>query len=202
MHPQPHPPTRWEADLSDFFATVGREDETYLANLKRQGTFYADTARPALETAAAALRQHQRVCEVGVNQNRVYLIVRRSEGTVEFQYAVMVEVRIEALTPYVHCWFEEDEYLGKPDAGKPQPAHPEEPEGEKPAGDEGGEPEDKEKEKDDKQPARTKTVEVLGTWADGRTLESVTPEELLADFTAHYKEAVTRLRTHLHTTPQ
>jgi hypothetical protein len=30
----------------------------------------------------------------------------------------------------------------------------------------------------------------------------VTREEILADFVAHYKEAITRLRTHLHTTPQ
>lgn len=199
MQPQPNPPVRWEAELTDFFATVGREDETYLANLKRQGAFYAATARPALEAAAAALRQHLRACEVGLDQNRVYLIVRRPEGAVEFQYAVMVEVRIEALTPYIHCWFEEDEYVGKPDAGKPQPKQ--EPEGEQPAGDDGGEAAEKDQ-PDDKKPARTKTVELLGTWADGRTLESVTQEELLADFTTHYKEAVTRLRTHLHLAPQ
>ena len=60
MQPQSNPPTRWEAELTDFFATVGREDETYLANLKRQGTFYANTVRPALEAAANALRQHLR----------------------------------------------------------------------------------------------------------------------------------------------
>lgn len=204
MQPQPNPPVRWEADLTDFFATIDREDHTYLDNLGRQGTFYTDTARPALEAAAVALRQHLRTCEVGVDQNRVYIIVRRPDGPVEFQYAVTVELRIEALTPYIHCWFEEDEFIGKPDAGKPQPQpeHKDEPEGgDKPEGEEGGE-EDKDKDKkDDKKPARTKTVEALPTWAAGRPLESVTREELLADFTAHYKEAVTRLRTHLHLVP-
>lgn len=199
MQPQLNPPARWQADLADFFATVEREDHTYLANLKRQGDFYAATARPALEAAAEALRPHLRTCEVGVNQNRVYIIVRRPEGPVEFQYAVMVEVRIEALTPYIHCWFEEDEYADKPDAGKPQPEHKDEPEGnDQPEGGEGG---DKDK-KDDKKPPRTKTVEALSTWTNGRALESITQAEILADFTAHYKEAVGRLRAHLHLAPQ
>lgn len=192
--------SNWQADLDDFFASVQREDKTYLDNLQRQHTFYTEVAQPAMQQAAEALRRHERHCETGMNQNRVYLIVRRPEGTVEFQYAVFAESRIEAVTPYIHCWFEEDEYADELPGGRhPEAKKPEEgKESEQP---EEGDDEPKDEKADDKKPTRTKTIEVLSTWTDNRQLESVTQDELLADFTAHYKEAVSRLRTHLHNAP-
>lgn len=207
MTPQPSSPPRWQADLTDFFAAVDREDETFGRNITRQGTFYDDTVRPALEAAAEVLRARGRLCEIGLDQSRLYLIVRQGAGPVEFQYAVFAEVRIEAVTPYVHCWFEEDKLAEKPaekaadpgqEAGKDEPNKDDAPKGE---GEGEGDEDPKKEEKDDKKPARTKTIELLGTWAEGRELESVTQEEIMTDFAAHYREAVTRLRAHLHTTP-
>jgi hypothetical protein len=116
MDTQPTSTGRWQTDLNDFFATVDRENQTFSHNLVRQGTFYTDVARPALETAAEALRQHDRTCETGLDQNRIYLIVHRPDGPVEFQYAVVAEARVEAVTPYIHCWFEENELADKPAA--------------------------------------------------------------------------------------
>lgn len=200
MTPQPSSPPRWQADLTDFFATVDREDETFGRNITRQDAFYSATVRPALEAAAEVLRGRGRVCEVGLDQNRQYLIVRQGAGPVEFQYAVLAEVRIEAVTPYVHCWFEEDKLAEKPTPDPGQDAGGDEPEKDD-ASEGDGDDQPKEDEKDDKKPARTKTIELLGTWAEGRELESVTQEEILADFAAHYQEAVTRLRAHLHTAP-
>ena len=209
MTPQPVSPSRWQADLADFFATVDREDETFGRNITRQGTFYDATVRPALEAAAKVLRARGRLCEVGLDQSRLYLIVRQGADAVEFQYAVLAEVRIEAVTPYVHCWFEENKLAEKPteksaaDPGQgvenDEPKKDDDPKEE--AEGEGDDEPKKDDEKDDKKPARTKTIEPLGTWAEGRELESVTQEEILTDFTAHYQEAVTRLRTHLHTAP-
>lgn len=194
---------RWQADLNDFFASVDHENQAFSHNLVRQGTFYTDVARPALEAAAEALRQHDRTCETGLDQNRIYLIVHRPDGPVEFQYAVVAEARVEAVTPYIHCWFEENELDDKP-AAKAEDKQGEDQENQDSESDEEAEGADEEQgeKKDDKKPARTKTIELLATWTDGREIESVTREEILADFVAHYKEAVTRLRTHLHTTPQ
>lgn len=200
MEPQPNSPGRWQADLNDFFATVDRENHAFSHNLTRQGAFYTDVARPALEAAAEALRQHGRTCETGLDQSRIYLIVHRPEGPVEFQYAVVAESRIETVTPYIHCWFEENELADKATEAA---GEKEEPEDDKEDSESGDEPEgESEEKKDDKKPDRTKTIELLSTWTEGREIESVTREEILADFTTHYKEAVTRLRTHLHTTPQ
>ncbi|WP_375433695.1 hypothetical protein [uncultured Hymenobacter sp.] len=198
----PNASGRWQADLNDFFATVDRENQAFSRNLTRQGTFYTEVARPALEAAAEALRQHGRTCETGLDQSRIYLIVHRPEGPVEFQYAVVAEARIETVTPYIHCWFEENELAAKAaDAAGQKAAEDDQ---EEPEQDDAAEGEDGEKDekKDDKKPARTKTIELLSTWAEGREIESVTRAEILADFTTHYKEAVTQLRTHLHTTPQ
>ncbi|WP_022826255.1 hypothetical protein [Hymenobacter norwichensis] len=205
MAPQPTLADRWQAELNDFFATVDRENEAYSRNITRQNAFYSEVAQPALEAAAEALKQHGRTCETGLDQSRIYLIVHRPDGPVEFQYAVLAEPRVEGVTPYIHCWFEENPLALKPaddsqqegEEGKPAQTE-DEAEGEE--GEEAGE-EGKDEKKDDKKPARTKTIELLGTWAEGREIESVTREEILADFVAHYKEAVTRLRTHLHTTP-
>ncbi|OGX88289.1 hypothetical protein [Hymenobacter coccineus] len=207
----PTPPGRWEADLNGFFATLAQEDQTFIDNLKRQTDFYHNTARPALETAAAALHPHARTCETGFDDGRVYLIVRHLEGPVEFQYAVVAEVRIEAVLPYVHCWFEENKLAKAIAAEQGQPEAP-------PKDDKGGEKEDKgddskeegdddkaeggDEKQDDKEPTRTKTIELLSTWRDDRQLESVTQEEILTDFLNHYKEAVAQARTHLHTTPR
>lgn len=201
MTPQPNSLPRWQADLTDFFAVVDLEDETFGRNITRQGAFYRDTVRPALEAAAEALQARGRQCEIGLDQSRQYLIVRQGAGAVEFQYAVLAEVRIEAVTPYVHCWFEEDKLAEKPAAEPGPEVGTDEPKkDDEPAADGDDQPE-KDDDKDDKKPARTKTIELLGTWAEGRELESVTQEEILADFTAHYQEAVTRLRAHLHTAP-
>ena len=200
----PTPPGRWEADLNGFFATLAQEDQAFIDNLKRQADFYANTARPALETAAAALRPHARTCETGFDQDRVYLIVRHLEGPVEFQYAVVAKARIEAVLPYVHCWFEENKLAEAITAEQGQPeAPPEEEKGAKKGDDkEGGdEPPEGADKKDDQEPARTKTIELLASWRDDRRIESVTQEEILADFLNHYREAVAQARTQLHTTP-
>ena len=203
MEPQSTSKGRWQADLNDFFATVDRENHAFSHNLTRQGTFYNEVARPALEAAAEALRQHGRTCETGLDHSRIYLIVHRPEGPVEFQYAVVAEARIETVTPYIHCWFEENELADKATEAAGEKEEPEDEDDKEESGDESeGEGEEKDEKKDDKKPARTKTIELLGTWTEGREIESVTREEILADFTTHYKEAVTRLRTHLHTTPQ
>nr|GFD18788.1 hypothetical protein [Tanacetum cinerariifolium] len=91
--------------------------------------------------------------------------------TLEFQYAVVAEVRIEAVTPYIHCWFEENklaEALQKEQGQPEKPAGDDKPDDDD-KGDEGG---DNDK-KDDAEPSRTKTIEVLSTWREDRTLESV-----------------------------
>ncbi len=207
----PTPPGRWEADLNGFFATLAQEDQTFIDNLKRQADFYANTAQPALETAAAALRPHARTCDTGLDDGRVYLIVRHLEGPVEFQYAVVAEVRIEAVLPYVHCWFEENKLAQAIAAEQGQPEEPpKEEKGEKKEDDKAddkedggdGAPEGGDEKKDDKEPTRTKTIELLASWRDDRQIESVTQAEILADFLAHYQEAVAQARTQLHTTPR
>ncbi len=202
----PTPPGRWEADLNGFFANLAQEDQTFIDNLKRQTDFYTNTARPALETAAAALRPHARTCDTGLDDGRVYLIVRHLEGPVEFQYAVVAEVRIEAVLPYVHCWFEENKLAAAIEAEQGQPEEPpkEEKDDKKDDDKEGGDeaPEGGDEKQDDKEPTRTKTIELLSSWRDDRQIESVTQEEILTDFLNHYKEAVAQARTHLHTTPR
>lgn len=204
MDSQPTASDRWQAELDDFFATVDRENETYSHNITRQSTFYREVVRPALEAAAETLQQHGRTCETGLDQSRLYLIVHRPEGPVEFQYAVLAEPRVEGVTPYIHCWFEENPLAPKPaDNSQPegQEGQPDQTEDDAQGEEEEAGEEGKDEKKDDKKPARTKTIELLSTWAEGREIESVTREEILADFVAHYKEAVTRLRTHLHATP-
>lgn len=201
MQPQPTAPGHWETDLDAFFATLDYENEAFARNIERQGQFYAATALPALDAAAGALRRHGHPCETGLDQSRIYLIVRRPEGPVEFQYAVLAEARIEGVTPYVHCWFEENKLAEKPAEDPEKPAEGDD------QGEEGGEEgeggeEKKDDKKDDKEPARTKTIELLCTWAEGRQIEGVTREEILTDFLNHYKEAVGQLRSHLHTAPR
>ena len=188
----------WQADLADFFATIEREDEALRQNNSQRAAFYADTVGPALDAAADALRPYGRECETGTDAERLYLIVRRPGGAVEFQYAVVAEVRIEGVVPYAHCWFEEFDSPTPPDDAQPEKEADDSEEDEEE--DEGAEAQKDDKE-DDKKPARTKTIEPLGSWTAGRTLESVTRDEVVADFLAHYREAVTRLRAHLHAQP-
>lgn len=193
------PPGNWQADLDGLFATLGREDQAFADNMGRQTAFYKDTALPALQAAAEALGHHGRTAEAGQEPERVYLIVSKLTGEVEFQYAVVAEVRIEAVTPYIHCWFEENklaEAIEKEQGQPEKPAGGDQPDDDKP--DEGGEADDK---KDDKEPARTKTLEVLSTWRAGRALASITREEILADFVRHYHEALELARTQLHVAP-
>lgn len=205
MNPQANSPDRWEEDLTDFFAALDRENAAFSLNVTRQGAFYRDTVRPALEAAAAALRRHGRTGEVGLDANRQYLIVRRADDAVEFQYAVLAEARIEGVTPYIHCWFEENTWEEKPAGPEQQADKDSQPEAKEDDAEDEDQPDKKDADaKDDKKddkPARTKTIELLGTWAADRAVESVTRDEILADFTAHYQEAVTRLRTHLHARP-
>ena len=197
----------WQADLNDLFATLDRENHAFTDNLNRQSAFYHDTALPALEAAAEALRAHARDCETGLDPERVFLIVKQLTGEVEFQYAVVAEVRIEAVTPYIHCWFEENTLAEEITQEQGQPE-------EKPAdkGDDAGDDKEAEKKGDDKggdedggdakkkgaEPTRTKTMEVLSTWQDERRIEDVTREEILNDFVQHYKEAIGLARTQLH----
>ncbi|AMR25776.1 hypothetical protein A0257_00840 [Hymenobacter psoromatis] len=202
----PTPPGRWQADLNGFFATLAHEDQTFIDNLQRQTDFYTNTARPALETAAAALSAHARTCDTGLDDGRVYLIVRHLEGPVEFQYAIVAEVRIEAVLPYVHCWFEENKLAEAITAeqGQPEPPPKEEKDDDKADDKEGGgdKPPEGDDKKADKEPTRTKTIELLASWRDDRQIESVTQAEILTDFLQHYQEAVAQARTHLHTTPR
>ena len=202
----------WQADLNDLFATLDRENHAYTDNLARQTTFHRDVALPALQAAAQALRDHARECETGLDPERVYLIIKQLTGEVEFQYAIVGEVRIEAVTPYVHCWFEENTLAEEITQAQGQP--------EKKPADKGGDDSD-DKEGDDKggdddkgegggeeggddakkkgaEPTRTKTMEVLSTWKDDRRIEDVTRQEILNDFVQHYKEALGLARTQLH----
>ncbi|AWM32012.1 hypothetical protein [Hymenobacter nivis] len=201
----------WQADLNDLFATIDHESHTYIDNLNRQSAFDHDTALPALEAAAEALRAHARSCETGLDPERVYLIIRQLTGEVEFQYAVVAEVRIEAVTPYIHCWFEENKLA---EAITKQQGQPEkQPDDQAPkSGDKGSDDQPADEGNDDKggdnqggddkqkeeEPTRTKTMEVLSTWQDDRRIEDVTREEILNDFVQHYKEAIGLARTQLH----
>ena len=202
----------WQANLNDLFATLDRENHAFTDNLARQTTFQRDVALPALEAAAQALRAHARDCETGLDPERVYLIVKQLTGEVEFQYAVVAEVRIEAVTPYIHCWFEENQLAEEitQEQGQPEkkPAQK--------AGDDKGEGDDAKKGDDDKDddgekdseegdakkkgadPTRTKTMEILSTWQADRRIEDVTRQEILTDFVQHYKEAIGLARTQLH----
>lgn len=196
------PPGNWQADLDGLFATIAQEDQAFINNTSQQTAFYQRTALPGLQAAAQALNRHGRQAEAGQEPERVYLIVKKLTGEVEFQYAVAAEVRIEAVTPYIHCWFEENKLAETLEKERGQP--------EKPDGD--GQPDDDEKDdgskgeeeddkKDDKEPSRTKTIEVLSTWHEGRALDSITQEEILNDFVKHYKEALDQARTQLHVIP-
>ena len=203
----------WQADLNDLFATLDRENHAFTDNLGRQTAFYRDVALPALEAAAQALRAHARDCETGLDPERVYLIVKQLTGEVEFQYAVVAEVRIEAVTPYVHCWFEEnqlaeeitqehgqpenkpDDQASKSDGDKPDEKDDDKGDDKKGGGEEGGDAKKK-----DAEPTRTKTMEILSTWKDDRRIEDVTRQEILTDFVQHYQEAIGLARTQLHKT--
>ena len=206
-------PDQWHADLDGFFNTLDRENQAYTDNLARQGKFYVEVVRPALNAAAAALRRHGRTCETGSDQDREYLIIRQMTGQVEFQYAIVGEVYIETVTPYVHCWFEENKLAKQLEKAHGQPEdNPDDAQ----AKDQG---QDKDKEKsgdddekgddsggesadanqdDDKEPTRTKTMEVLGTWNEDRAIGSVTQQEILQDFVQHYQEAIGLARVQLH----
>lgn len=199
------PPGNWQADLDGLFDALNREDQVFRDNLAVQTAFYQNTALPALQAAAQAVGRHGRTAEAGHEPERVYLIVSKLTGEVEFQYAVVAEVRIEAVTPYIHCWFEENQLAAALEKERGQPEQPEDDDqaqGDKAddkEGEEGGEGGDDKK--DDKAPARTKTMEVLSTWRAGRALASVTQDEILSDFVQHYKEALDLARTQLHVAP-
>ena len=195
------PPGNWQADLDGLFATIEQEDKAFTDHMGQQTAFYQRTALPALQAAAQALGRHGRQAEAGHEPERVYLIVNKLTGEVEFQYAVVAEVRIEAVTPYVHCWFEENKLAETMQQEQGQPEKPEgddQPDDEKKddgGGEEGGD------KKDSKEPSRTKTIEVLSTWREGRSLDSITQEEILNDFVKHYREALDLARTQLHVAP-
>ena len=205
-------PGNWQADLDGLFDSLGQEDQAFTNNMGRQTAFYKDTALPALQAAAEALGRHGRIAEAGQEPERVYLIVNKLTGEVEFQYAVVAEVRIEAITPYIHCWFEENKLAeeitqeqGQPEK-KPDDHTPKDG-GDKPdakADDQGGDDEEGggeeggDAKKKDAEPTRTKTMEVLSTWQDDRRIEDVTQQEILTDFVQHYKEAIGLARTQLH----
>ncbi len=204
----------WQANLNDLFATLDRENQTFTDNLSRQSAFYQNTALPAVEAAAEALRAHARTCETGHDPERVFLIIKLLTGEVEFQYAVVAEVRVEAITPYIHCWFEENKLAEeitqqqgqpekKPTKQAPKPDNkggdkPDDKEDDEGDDDKGGDEEGGDEKKKATDPTRTKTMEVLSTWKDDRRIEDVTREEILNDFVQHYKEAISLARTQLH----
>jgi|GEM_PF-5591229 len=192
----------WQADLDGLFDTLGREDKAFANNMGRQTTFYNDVALPALQAAAEALGRRGRRAEAGREAERMYLIVKHIIGEGEFQYAVVAEVRIEAVTPYIHCWFEENKLAEtiQQEQGQPEKAEGDDQGDDEKKDDDGGGEEGGDK-KDDKEPARTKTMEVLSTWREGRTLDSITREEILNDFVKHYQEALSLARTQLHVAP-
>jgi hypothetical protein len=196
----------WQADLDGLFATLDHENQAFTDNLNQQSAFYHDTALPALEAAAEALRAHARTCEVGLDPERVYLIIRQLTGEVEFQYAVVAEVRIEAVTPFVHCWFEENKLAEEITQQQGQPEKkpddksdgPDDKSGEEKGDEKGGDDQGGDAKKKDADPTRTKTMEILSTWQDDRRIADVTREEILTDFVQHYKEAIALARTQLH----
>lgn len=197
----------WKNDLEAFFDEIDREDGTFAEHVERAERFYHDVARPALDDVGRALDAHGRSCEVGADAGRIYIIVRRAGGEIEFQYAVVVEAKVEGVTPYAHCWYEQT----PPDDAEQATEQPED-EGNNNGGDEeegDDENDDRQKEpdgdeKDDKEaatpaaPKRIKTVEVLGGWTPERGLDDVSRDDIARDFLGHYKQAVARLRAHLH----
>ena len=214
----------WRANLRSFFDQVRREDDAFADHVIEVEDFYARTARPALAEVARELSLYGRECETGEDAGRVFIIVRAVKEKVEFQYAVVAETRIEGITPYIHCWYEEptkdqspsgideqngdqeddaqsqdDDAQSQDERGGDQDDEGQEP---KEGKEKGGEKKDDEKTGDDKSaaaPKRTKTIEPLANWTEGRALQSVTREEIISDFLAHYKDAVARLRASLHT---
>ena len=204
----------WRSDLRVFFDEVEREDETFSDNVVKVSRFYADTARPALEDAARELKLYGRDCETGEDGGRVYIIVRAvREDEVEFQYAVVAEAKIEGITPYVHCWYEElpkdadgggaqqNESQSKNENGGKKGEDQDDDNQDEDNQDEDNQDDDDDKSGDDKksgEPKRTKTIEQLANWTAERGLQSITPEEIAGDFIAHYKDAVARLRAPMH----
>lgn len=213
--------SEWRANLKGFFDDIKREDNAFADHVVVVKRFYADAVSPALAEVARELELYGRECETGEDAGRVYIIVRAVKEKVEFQYAVVVETKIEGLTPYIHCWYEEPPKDEAPIAGDEQEsgaqeddAHSQaeqgggkddqekgndkEEDGDKKGDDEKG---DDEKGGDDKAagtPKRTKTIEPFANWGPGRELQSITQEEIINDFLNHYKNAVARLRAPLH----
>ena len=106
----------WRSDLRSFFDGIKREDDAFAEALERVSSFYAYTVKPALEEISRELKLYGRDCETGEDAGRAFIIVRDAAHKVEFQYAIVADVKIEGVTPYVHCWYEETP------AGMAQPA--------------------------------------------------------------------------------
>lgn len=207
----------WRSELRLFFNEIKREDKAFADHITQVAHFYADTARPALEEAGHELALYGRECETGEEEERVYIIVRDHRDKVEFQYAIVAEVKIEGITPYAHCWYEEAP-TGEAQSGQQDDGEQKQDEAQPDGNGEGGEKDEQaqDNEKDDEgekdseskssgQPKRTKTIEPLSGWSERRELRSVTREEIVNDFIAHYKEAIARLRAPKHiakTNPQ
>lgn len=192
----------WKDELDDFFHKIADEDKTYADKIDRRARFYHDVALPALEAIKSELDQHGRRIEIGGDAGRVFIIVRRDEKQTEFQYAVVVEVTIETLTPYAHCWYETIAPELKDEPGDAKQNNDDAQDGD--AENDKGENGDDQKQNKAEQKSvgdntsRRKTVEPLTSWRADRDLASVTQEEIIRDFIAHYTEAVENLRRHMH----
>lgn len=201
--------TEWQTNLADFFGDIEREDRVFSKNVERKTRFYAEVARPALNQIEQQLLRYGRECETGLDHDRVYIIVKKAAGNVEFQYAIVAEAQIETVTPFAHCWFETELPEENQTAQKSAATDSEESDDED-ADDEtddktddeqdGGDGESKDQTDDKKKekPKRTKTIELLDGWNDEREIETVSQTEIIHDFLRHYKEAVSRLRAGLH----
>jgi hypothetical protein len=245
----------WRSDLRSFFDGIKREDDAFAEALERVSSFYAYTVKPALEEISRELKLYGRDCETGEDAGRAFIIVRDAAHKVEFQYAIVADVKIEGVTPYVHCWYEEtpsgtaqpadrsggeqaeDKEAQDEQADETQSSNQQDEGGQQEQGGESGGEGDQEKQGGesggqqkqqgnqegggDKQggegegggkggeddegdkgksagPKRTKTIERLADWEEGDDVRKVTRDDIKNDFTAHYKDAISRLRAPIH----
>lgn len=196
----------WRTNLAEMFAEVDREDRAFADAVVRRANFYKTIARPALDAIKNELARYGRLCDIGEDDGRVFIIVRKAGGEIEFQYAVVAEVKIEGITPYVHSWLEptassddatqnDDDEEGGDDEEKDDEDDSEQND------DDDGSDRDSDDSADAKPPNashRIKIVEVLDGWQSGSDLSGVTSEEITRDFVSRYTEAVALSRAGLH----
>lgn len=195
----------WRARLTKFFVEVDREDQVFAEAVVRREEFYKTIARPALEAVKRELAGHGRECETGEDGGRIFIIVRKAGGEIEFQYAVAAEVKIEGITPYVHSWLEPTASEGDATHNDDDEESGDDEKDDKEDGEQNDNDDSSDRESDDSADAKTpnashriKIVEALDGWQSGSDLSGVTSEDITRDFVSRYTEAVVLSRADLH----